>query len=118
MPPPEFNLESWRASVGKLRTEFKKGSFDRIAPTHFGLHDDPEVHLAALKRGLDEVEAWMEKIMPSDPSLELINESFLEWVRKKAVADGMEPSLVNAYEAANPSWMSAAGMQRYWRKNR
>jgi hypothetical protein len=60
----------------------------------------------------------MEKMMPSDPSLELINEGFLEWVRKKAVADGIEPSLVNAYEAANPSWMSAAGMQRYWRKNR
>jgi glyoxylase-like metal-dependent hydrolase (beta-lactamase superfamily II) len=118
MPPPEFNLESWRASVGKLRMEYKKGSFERIAPTHFGLHDDPDVHLASLKRGLDEVEAWMEKMMPSDPSLELINESFLEWVRKKAVADGIEPSLVNAYEAANPSWMSAAGMQRYWRKNR
>ena len=118
MPPPEFNLESWRASVGKLRTEYKKGSFDRIAPTHFGIHDDPEVHLATLKRGLDEVEAWMDKIMPSDPSLELLNESFLEWVRKKALADGLEPALVNAYEAANPSWMSAAGIQRYWRKNR
>jgi glyoxylase-like metal-dependent hydrolase (beta-lactamase superfamily II) len=118
MPPPEFDLESWRASVGKLRTEFKKGSFDQIAPTHFGIHRDPEYHLAALKRGLDEVEAWMDKIMPAGPSLEIVNESFLEWVRKKSVVENLDPSMNNAYEAANPSWMSAAGMQRYWRKNR
>lgn len=118
MPPPEFNLESWRASVGKLKTEYKKGRFSRIAPTHFGIHTDPDWHLPALKRVLDEVEAWIEKIMPSDPSLDVLNDYFLDWVRKKAQSDGMDSTSTNGYEAANPSWMSAAGIQRYWRKNR
>jgi len=90
MPPPEFNLESWRASVGKLKMEYKKGSFNKIAPTHFSIHSDPDWHLPALKRALDEVEAWIERIMPPDPSLELLNEYFLDWVRKKAQAEGVD----------------------------
>jgi hypothetical protein len=56
--------------------------------------------------------------MPADPPVETINERFLEWTSKRSTADGLEPADVKAYEAANPSWMSGFGMQRYWRKYR
>jgi hypothetical protein len=37
---------------------------------------------------------------------------------ERARADALEEPQIQAYEAANPSWMSAPGMQRYWRKYR
>ncbi len=49
MPPPEFNLEKWRSSLLRMR-ELK---FRSIAPTHFGMFDDPDWHLQAIEHELD-----------------------------------------------------------------
>lgn len=114
MPPPEFHLESWRQSLGKLKAE----RFDFIAPTHFGFFSDPEWHLSALEEALDEVEAWMEAIMPRQLPLDELNDEFLEWTRQRSLAAGLPLEVLDVYEAANPSWMSTQGIQRYWEKNR
>jgi glyoxylase-like metal-dependent hydrolase (beta-lactamase superfamily II) len=114
MPPPEFHLEKWRESVKRLRQE----DFNHIAPTHFGIYSDPGWHLDALERMIDDVEEWMETTLPSDPPVETINERFLQWTGARSQSDGLEPGDLEAYEAANPSWMSGYGMQRYWRKHR
>lgn len=114
MPPPEFNLEEWRSSLDKLHRE----SFRRIAPTHFGIYDDPQWHLAALGRELDEVEAWIEEVMPAGPGLEELRSRFQAWVSARARKNGLEPAVADALEAANPSFMSADGIQRYWKKFR
>jgi glyoxylase-like metal-dependent hydrolase (beta-lactamase superfamily II) len=114
MPPPEFHLEKWRASLNRLREE----KFARIAPTHFGIYHDAQLHLSMLERGLDEVEEFMEAVMPGNPSVEEISDRFLEWTRKRSESQGLDRDHLVAYETANPSWMSAAGMQRYWRKHR
>jgi glyoxylase-like metal-dependent hydrolase (beta-lactamase superfamily II) len=114
MPPPEFHIEKWRASLDKLRGE----RFARIAPTHFGIFEDRETHLSLLSRELDHVEEFLERVMPADPPVEDLNRQFLEWTQKRAEADGLTPDDNLAYETANPSWMSAVGMQRYWKKNR
>jgi glyoxylase-like metal-dependent hydrolase (beta-lactamase superfamily II) len=114
MPPPEFHLEMWRESLNRLKRE----EINSIAPTHFGIYDDPDWHLSKLLELLDEIEAWMEGVMPADPSVEEINEKFLEWTRERSLQEGLQPELMSAYEAANPSWMSAHGMQRYWKKYR
>ncbi len=114
MPPPEFHLEKWRASLKKLQ----KAGFKKIAPTHFGLYDDVEHHLHMLSHSLDEVEALMQEVMPSDPPVNEINDRFSEWTETRSKREGLPEEMVAAYEAANPSWMSATGMQRYWRKYR
>jgi glyoxylase-like metal-dependent hydrolase (beta-lactamase superfamily II) len=114
MPPPEFNLEKWRESVVRLKGE----RFSFIAPTHFGIYGDPAWHLEALSQALDEVEMWMEEIMPGDPPDEQLNEAFLKWSRDRSLSEGLDPALLELYEAANPSWMSSAGIQRYYRKYR
>jgi glyoxylase-like metal-dependent hydrolase (beta-lactamase superfamily II) len=114
MPPPDINLEAWRQSVRRLGGE----SFHRIAPTHFGIYEDAQEHLRLLERELDEAESWIERIMPSGPTLEELKAQFLEWVRQRAQADGLSEADVQAYEAANPSWMSAGGILRYWKKFR
>ena len=114
MPPPEFHLPAWRNSVARLRQATPK----QLAPTHFGPFSDVAWHLGELERSLDLIEAWLEKLMPSDPDLEEINRAFTAWMDQQAAAAGLPPAARDAFEAANPSWMSAAGMQRYWRKVR
>lgn len=118
MPPPEFVLEDWRESRKRLENEFIAGKYSRIAPTHFGIFNDPIWHLNALRKSLDEIDAWIEKVMPTEPTIETLNDKFLEWTRQRALADGMSETQIDAYEAANPSWMSSYGIQRYWRKHR
>jgi hypothetical protein len=76
------------------------------------------LHLSMLEKALDEVEEFLVRVMPGDPSLEEINARFLERTQRRSEADGLDRDQANAYEAANPSWMSATGMQRYWRKHR
>jgi glyoxylase-like metal-dependent hydrolase (beta-lactamase superfamily II) len=114
MPPPEFSLEKWRASVQRLG----EIPFSRLAPTHFGIFSDPGWHLAALARALDEVESWMQLVMPAAPPLEALNTEFMAWTRDRSIAAGVDDDLLQAYEAANPSWMSSQGIQRYWSKHR
>lgn len=118
MPPPEFNLEKWRASLKRLQQVYERGSFTRIAPTHFGIFTDAGWHLDALQRALEGVESWMESVMPADPSIDELTEKFTAWSRMQAKQQGLEAQQIQAYETANPSWMSPYGIQRYWRKYR
>jgi glyoxylase-like metal-dependent hydrolase (beta-lactamase superfamily II) len=114
MPPPELNLEKWRASVQKL----KQVRFSFIAPTHFGVFDDPKQHLEHLERLIDEIDEWITQVMPADPDVNKINELFMAWTALRSKSAGLSPELIERYEAANPSWMSAAGIKRYWNKYR
>ncbi len=118
MPPPEFHLETWRKSIQNLLQENQAGRFDRIVPTHFGVFNDPAWHLSTILKSLDEIEDWLEEIMPADPSVEEINQKFMKWTAQRSEKDGLSSMQIEEYEAANPSWMSGAGMQRYWRKYR
>ncbi len=118
MPPPEFHIESWRASLKRLQEERARGAFKRIAPTHFGIFDDPDWHLAAVSKALDDVEEWMNAVMPANPTIEQINEQFEAWTQTRSLEQGLPPGILKGYEVANPSWMSSQGIQRYWRKFR
>ena len=114
MPPPEFHPEKWRKSLRRLRDE----KFSRIAPTHFGIFSDANWHLASLSELLEQTITWIEKTMASDPPVEEINQRLSEWSSQRALADGVPSQEIEAYEYANPSWMSGYGIQRYWRKLR
>jgi glyoxylase-like metal-dependent hydrolase (beta-lactamase superfamily II) len=114
MPPPELHLEKWRESVERLKQE----KFNRIAPTHFGIYDDPDWHLNELEKSLDAISRWLEEVMPSDPPVEALREKFTSWMEEQARATGLDELVVKAYEVANPVGMSADGLQRYWKKLR
>ncbi len=114
MVPPELHLERWRESIRQLH----KFAFRRIAPTHFGLFDDPDWQLSAVEKDLDDAERWLEAIMPADPSIELLREKFTAWMAEQALASGLSEQVLKAYEVANPVGMSADGLQRYWKKFR
>ena len=114
MPPPEFHLEKWRASLLSLQ----KANFKRIAPTHFGIFEDVDWHLNSIHTALDEVDIWLNKNMPGDPPLEILRDSFLAWMADQARREGLDPVAVEAYRLANPLEMSVDGLLRYWKKFR
>lgn len=114
MPPPELHLERWHESLARLRRE----KFARIAPTHFGIFDDPQWQLDEVEKGLDFAERWLEETMPSDPPIEELRRSFSEWMAAEGEKMGLDADVAEAYELANPPGMSADGLLRYWRKVR
>ena len=111
MPPPEFHIENWRQSLQKLRTF----PIEQIAPTHFGIFDDPHWHFNAVGQTLDEIEEWMEQELRAESELEELTAKFIDWTRQRALADGLNESEIYSYETANPTWMSTHGIQRYWK---
>ena len=114
MPPPELHLERWHESLAILR----KQKFARIAPTHFGIFDDPQWQLDEVAKGLDSASRWLDATMPSEPAIEELRQSFTDWMMKEGEQIGLDEAVVKAYEVANPLGMSADGLLRYWKKVR
>jgi glyoxylase-like metal-dependent hydrolase (beta-lactamase superfamily II) len=114
MVPPELHLQRWHDSMKRLRQE----KFARIAPTHFGIYDDPEWQLREVEKGLDDAERWLEEMMSEDasPPIEALRESFTDWMVKQGADMGLSEDVLNAFTLANPPGMSADGLLRYWKK--
>jgi hypothetical protein len=55
--------------------------------------------------------------MPGDPPIEEITARYQEWANQRYASHGIAGETLAAFELANPSWMSPAGIQRYWRKH-
>jgi len=103
-PPPEVDLEAWATTLDEIEARAP----DRLAIVHFGVADDPEHHLAELRRGLREWAATVERGADED--------EFVAQARREiAEVDG---ELLATYEAAMPFWQSYAGLKRYWKKRR
>ncbi len=113
-PPPEFHIESWRKSITKL----KKENFTRIAPTHFGIYEDADVHLNILEQTLNDVERWMENTLPSQSTPEGLRDSFTQWEHERCSSVGLDQGMLLAYSLAMPLGMGANGIWRYWDKFR
>ena len=52
-----------------------------------------------------------------DSNDEILTKNFNEYVYKKMQAAKINDELINQYYAANPPYMSVAGLKRYWEKN-
>ena len=114
MPPPDLHIGRWRATLARIR-ELK---FTHIAPTHFGIFDDPTWHLGEVEKGLDAAERWMDATMPGNLPDEELRASFTEWMEAEGREQGLSPEVVKSYQLANPLGMSADGLARYWKKTR
>ncbi|MCL4528449.1 MAG: MBL fold metallo-hydrolase [Chloroflexi bacterium] len=114
MPPPELHFGKWRESIARLRKE----QFAHIAPTHFGMFDDPKWHLNEVQKELDSAEHWLEAAMAKEPPVEELRQMFTDWANEEGQKQNLSADVVKAYELANPLGMSADGMYRYWKKVR
>ena len=112
--PPETHLGKWRDSLNRIRMT----GCANLAPTHFGIYNDAAAHLAFAGRALDEVEQWLEMVMPGIPDVEALHGRYVAWLHERGHALGVDESTLTAYDFASPAQMGASGLFRYWHKVR
>ncbi|HFA51566.1 MAG TPA: MBL fold metallo-hydrolase [Bacteroidetes bacterium] len=111
-PPPDINVEDWVASIGLI----KKGGFEELYLTHFGKVTNVSEHLQELETRLHDWANWMKPYWEKGADPKEVTPLFQTYVQQQLIAGGIEGEDLARYEGANPSWMSVAGLMRYWRK--
>lgn len=112
-PPPDINVEDWQESIQLLRNL----STERFFLTHFGEINDKLAHLEALQTRLLAWANWMKPHFDKQTPTEDIVPLFQAFVQAELVAEGVPQEDLKRYEAANPAFMSVAGLMRYWKKH-
>lgn len=110
--PPELNIEKWKQSLIRLG----KIGFKYIAPTHFGIFNDADAHLLIARQMLAANEKWMNDTINDNTKIETLRESYVNFINDLGKRSGVEEEALRIYEIANPTWMGADGLFRYWTK--
>jgi len=111
-PPPDINVEAWQTSLALLHSL----DLSAIYLTHFGRVGEVKGHLDELEQRLLNWAAWMQPYFEQQTNPETITPLFQAFVHEELVASGLDAEALARYELANPSWMSVAGLLRYWKK--
>ena len=71
-----------------------------------------------LKSILDDWAQWMKSKWLEGLANEEITPLFMKYTANQLKEKGVSELGTKQYEAANPAWMSVAGLVRYWKKKR
>jgi glyoxylase-like metal-dependent hydrolase (beta-lactamase superfamily II) len=104
LPPPEVDIEAWDRTI----TETERRAPARLACVHFGVFDDVERHLAALRETMHRWSGWVADGMDE--------ETFSAAV--VAELEASDPANADDYQIVVPVWHAYRGLERYWRKRR
>jgi len=116
LAPPEIDFDAWRMSLSHLRDAIECHGVTHLAPTHFGVYDDVTDHLDRLDAALDRADDWAETTLPDVAGdEEALRDATMSWMREQAADAGVDDATWELYELANPSWMAALGLRRYWK---
>lgn len=111
-PPPDINIEDWKASI----TILKNLNLSAIYLAHFGKVEDVKSLFEELEKGLEDWAAWMLPHYTNRTPKDIFIPKFQEYVAEYLIEKGVDKKDTYQYESANPSWMSAVGLMRYWKK--
>ncbi len=111
-PPPDIDLEAWKQSLDLIRGL----DVQRMMLTHFGEITDVTSHLEKLERCLDDWAQWIRREWENGRTNDEMLPEFNQYTENQLVVGGVDERGKRLYEAANPSWMSVAGLVRYWTK--
>lgn len=111
-PPPDIHVEDWRASIQLMR----ELPVETLYLTHFGKITEKSTHLDNLETRLISWANWMRPYAEQQADPAAIVPEFQAFVQAQLLEAGLSPSDSQRYEAANPSFMSVAGLMRYWKK--
>jgi glyoxylase-like metal-dependent hydrolase (beta-lactamase superfamily II) len=111
-PPPDINIEDWQASIALMR----ELPINELVLTHFGKISNVSAHLNDLETELLAWANWMKPHFEAATPQEEIIPQFQDFVSKRLIANGIQNEDLPKYEKANPSFMSVAGLMRYWAK--
>ena len=101
-PPPEIDLDAWERTID----EIERRSPRRLALVHFGVFDDVERHLGALRATL---RSWADRVGHG-----MDEPTFVAAARADVAASDRDDA--DAYDRAAPYWHCYLGLERYWRK--
>ncbi|MEN7546844.1 MBL fold metallo-hydrolase [Rapidithrix thailandica] len=111
-PPPDISLEKWKNSLEIIR----KIQPAKLYLTHYGEVTEIEAHLDLLEEHLNEYAYWIKERWEQGMSLEEMTPLFEQYIQKELKSKGLNDEALAQYQAANPAWMSVAGLVRYWKK--
>lgn len=111
-PPPDINLEDWIHSIDLVLSK----NPNRLILTHYGEEINPNIHMKELKEILNDWAYWMKEKWEDGLSNDEITPLFMDYTAQQLNERGVSEHGLKQYEAANPSWMSVAGLVRYWKK--
>ncbi|MCB9275976.1 MAG: MBL fold metallo-hydrolase [Lewinellaceae bacterium] len=113
-PPPDINIEDWQKSLQLIR----QLDIDKLYLTHFGAISGEKIpgHLDELETGLLDWANWMRPHFENGENATELTPVFQAYVQEQLRKQGVSEAQLELYENANPSWMSVAGLLRYWRK--
>ncbi|MCC5937215.1 MAG: MBL fold metallo-hydrolase [Lunatimonas sp.] len=110
-PPPDIHMEAWKDSLQLIR----KIAPSRLYLTHFGMIEMIEQHLDELEEAMDSWAMWIKAEFDNGTTVEDATPRFMEFTRAQMNSLGVSEAVQSLYEYANPSWMSVAGLMRYWK---
>jgi len=110
-PPPDIHIENWKKSIALLKDQKPKSLY----LPHFGKIDQPQAHLNELEEMLDDWANWMKGFYGQQIDQDVITTKFINYTKDQLAAKGVKEKDIVRYEHANPSWMSVAGLLRYWK---
>jgi len=111
-PPPDIHVEDWLSSIQLLRDL----PAQVLYLTHFGPVHDKVSHLAQLEQNLLAWADWMRPYAVQQAPTAQVIPLFQAYVTEQLAEAGISPADLPRYEAANPAFMSVAGLMRYWNK--
>ncbi len=111
-PPPDINLEDWNDSIDLILSKNPTS----LVLTHYGKMTNPENHMEELRAILKDWSEWMKVKWEAGDSNDEITPQFIAYTSGQLKEKGVSATGIKQYEAANPSWMSVAGLVRYWKK--
>ena len=111
-PPPDINIEHWLASIQLMRNLDVK----QLQLTHFGTVTDIQKHFDELEYILQDWANWMKPYFDNKTPQHEITPIFQNYAGAQLRKKGLSESEILKYEYSNPSWMSVAGLMRYWEK--
>ncbi|MEO0734267.1 MAG: MBL fold metallo-hydrolase [Bacteroidota bacterium] len=108
-PPPDINISHWRSSLDRLRSL----RAETFYLTHYGPVPATREHLQQLGDRLDKYVAYVAKEAKASKEAEDIVPGFTEFVETELRENGVGDDIIGAYRAANPPYMSVAGILRW-----
>lgn len=111
-PPPDIDLEAWRASLAILR-DARAGV---LYLTHFGAFTDVREHLDRLEASLERFASFVRDRLREGLDEGAMLPLFEAYTRGFVDSAGPGERESECYSLANPAFMSVWGLARYWRK--
>jgi len=113
-PPPDISIEDWGKSIALILEKNPK----KLILTHYGEVNDPSAHFAELHEMIRIWSEFIKDCWEAGLSQDDITYMFMKYTTEDFQIKGVSDLGIKQYEAANPSWMSVAGLIRYWNKKK